>query len=102
MEISLNNAIGSITHQLQIWRRDFHQYAESGWFEFRTATLVADELDRLGYQLQLGKEVINAEDRMGLPSPQQLAEQEKRAIEQGALTKWLPIFQEDLRGSLRR
>lgn len=67
MEISLNNAIGSITHQLQIWRRDFHQYAESGWFEFRTATLVADELDRLGYQLQLGKEVINAEDRMGLP-----------------------------------
>ncbi|EOD8958222.1 M20 family metallo-hydrolase [Providencia stuartii] len=92
MEISLNNAIGSITHQLQIWRRDFHQYAESGWFEFRTATLVADELDRLGYQLQLGKEVINAEDRMGLPSPQQLAEQEKRAIEQGALTKWLPYF----------
>ncbi|WP_163554936.1 M20 family metallo-hydrolase, partial [Klebsiella pneumoniae] len=27
--------------QLQAWRRDFHRYAESGWFEFRTATLVA-------------------------------------------------------------
>lgn len=92
MEISLDKAITSITHQLQTWRRDFHQYAESGWFEFRTATFVADELDSLGYQLQLGKEVIQADARMGLPSQAKLAEQEQRAIAQGALTKWLPYF----------
>lgn len=92
MEICLSNAIENITDQLQAWRRDFHQYAESGWFEFRTATLVADELNRLGYQLQLGKEVINTDDRMGLPSPVQLAAQEKRAIAQGALIEWLPHF----------
>lgn len=89
---NLNNAIDAITHQLQTWRRDFHQYAESGWFEFRTATIVADELNRLGYQLQLGKEVINANDRMGLPPADQLALQEKRAIEQGAIIEWLPHF----------
>lgn len=89
---NLNNAIDAITHQLQTWRRDFHQYAESGWFEFRTATRVADELNRLGYQLQLGKEVINADDRMGLPPAEQLALQEKRAIEQGAILEWLPHF----------
>lgn len=89
---NLNNAIDTITHQLQTWRRDFHQYAESGWFEFRTATIVADELNRLGYQLQLGKEVINANDRMGLPPADQLALQEKRAIEQGAIIEWLPHF----------
>lgn len=92
MESNLNNAIDAITHQLQTWRRDFHQYAESGWFEFRTATQVADELNRLGYQLQLGKEVINADDRMGLPPAEQLALQEKRAIEQGAILEWLPHF----------
>ncbi|MDV5227410.1 M20 family metallo-hydrolase [Providencia rettgeri] len=89
---NLNYAIDAITHQLQTWRRDFHQYAESGWFEFRTATIVADELNRLGYQLQLGKEVINADDRMGLPPAEQLAWQEKRAIEQGAIIEWLPHF----------
>lgn len=80
MKICLNNAVENITDQLQTWRRDFHQYAESGWFEFRTATLVADELNRLGYQLQLGKDVIDADSRMGLPSSTQLADQEKRAI----------------------
>lgn len=92
MEICLNNAVENITDQLQTWRRDFHQYAESGWFEFRTATLVADELNRLGYQLQLGKDVIDADSRMGLPSSTQLADQEKRAITQGALIEWLPHF----------
>lgn len=92
MNTDLNSTIQQMAQQLQAWRRDFHQYAESGWFEFRTATLVTEELHQLGYQLQLGKEVVKADARMGLPSEEKLAEQEKRAIEQGALTQWLPHF----------
>ena len=49
------------------WRRDFHLHAESGWLEFRTASKVADILDGLGYQLALGRDVIDADSRMGLP-----------------------------------
>lgn len=92
MNTELDSTIQQMAQQLQAWRRDFHQYAESGWFEFRTATLVTEELHQLGYQLQLGKEVVKAEARMGLPSKEKLAEQEKRAIEQGALAQWLPHF----------
>ncbi|USR65288.1 M20 family metallo-hydrolase [Providencia stuartii] len=92
MNTDLDSTIQQMAQQLQAWRRDFHQYAESGWFEFRTATLVTEELHQLGYQLQLGKEVVKAEARMGLPSKEKLAEQEKRAIEQGALAQWLPHF----------
>lgn len=92
MNTDLDSTIQQMAQQLQAWRRDFHQYAESGWFEFRTATLVTEELHQLGYQLQLGKEVVKADVRMGLPSEEKLAEQEKRAIEQGALTQWLPHF----------
>lgn len=92
MNTDLDSTIQQMAQQLQAWRRDFHQYAESGWFEFRTATLVTEELHQLGYQLQLGKEVVKADARMGLPSKEKLAEQEKRAIEQGALTQWLPHF----------
>ncbi|MDC9613266.1 M20 family metallo-hydrolase [Xenorhabdus khoisanae] len=92
MGILLNESIQQITEQLQNWRRDFHHFAESGWFEFRTATIVADELHRLGYSLKMGKEVIKAEARMGLPSEQALQEQEQRAIKQGALVEWLPHF----------
>ncbi len=35
--------------------------------EFRTATLVAEELHQLGYSLALGREVVNESSRMGLP-----------------------------------
>lgn len=89
---TLSTLIAELSPQLQAWRRDFHRYAESGWFEFRTATLVAEQLDRLGYRLQLGREVIKADARMGLPSAEAMQAQEQRAREQGALEKWLPYF----------
>ncbi|MDU3890812.1 MAG: peptidase M20, partial [Serratia liquefaciens] len=46
MNNPLSMLVTDLYPQLQAWRRDFHRYAESGWFEFRTATLVAEELDR--------------------------------------------------------
>ncbi len=55
------------------WRRDFHLHAESGWLEFRTASKVAEILDGLGYQLALGRDVIDADSRMGLPDEDTLA-----------------------------
>lgn len=42
-------------------RRDFHKYAERGWLEMRTASLVARRLDSLGYQVSVGKEVMREE-----------------------------------------
>lgn len=92
MNNPLSMLVTDLYPQLQAWRRDFHRYAESGWFEFRTATLVAEELDRLGYRLQLGREVINADARMGLPSAEALQAQEQRAREQGALENGCHIF----------
>ena len=44
---SLNQFVNSLAPKLSHWRRDFHHYAESGWVEFRTATLVAEELQQL-------------------------------------------------------
>lgn len=65
------------------WRRDFHLHAESGWLEFRTASKVAEILDGLGYQLALGRDVIDADSRMGLPDEETLAQAFERAREQG-------------------
>lgn len=89
---TLSDLVNARIPQMRTWRRDLHQFAESGWLEFRTATLVAEELHRLGYQLQLGREVIDADARMGLPSAEVLAQQEARALQQGALPQWLPHF----------
>ena len=61
----------SLTEQMIAWRRDFHQYPEIGWTEFRTASIIAHELSQLGFRVQIGKEVLS-EDRMGVPSDFQL------------------------------
>lgn len=89
---ALSARVDQIFPALQKSRRDLHKYAESGWLEFRTSTLVAERLSELGYTLQLGREVIDADSRMGLPSNEVLKQQEQRALEQGAIARWMPHF----------
>ena len=65
-------------------RRDFHKYAERGWLELRTASIIARKLDDLGYQVLVGKEIMRPEGRMGIPSKRVLTMNYKRALSQGA------------------
>ena len=39
-------------------RRDLHKYPEAGWTEYRTASLVIQELRALGYEVAVGQEVL--------------------------------------------
>lgn len=80
----LDEYLRQLAPSMTQWRRDFHLHAESGWLEFRTASKVADILDGLGYQLALGRDVIDADSRMGLPDEETLAQAFERAREQGA------------------
>ena len=81
---SLAQYIQTLAPQLSAWRRDFHHFAESGWVEFRTAAKVAEILDHLGYELAMGRDVVDAESRMGLPDHAALESAFSRAREQGA------------------
>lgn len=65
-------------------RRDFHKYAESGWLEMRTSSIIARKLTDLGYEVLTGEDVCQKESRMGLPSQKVLDEAYERAIAQGA------------------
>lgn len=84
----INKAEG-LNADLTTWRRDFHKHAESGWTEFRTSSIIAKHLEDLGYEILLGKEIINEKDRMGLPSKEQLDKHYKRALEDGGLEKYM-------------
>lgn len=75
------------------WRRDLHQHAESGWLEFRTASIVAAKLESWGFEVKAGREVIKQEARMGVPSEAVLKQHFERALNQGADPKWLPYFE---------
>ncbi|MDF2875334.1 MAG: iaaH 2 [Sporomusa sp.] len=79
--------------QLVNCRRDLHKHAETAWTEFRTASIVAETLTRLGYQVTVGEAVIDAEVMMGVPSQQELLNHQERAIAQGAEPNWVGRMQ---------
>ena len=44
----------ALTEEIIEWRRDFHMHPETGFDVQRTAGIVADELERLGYRVRRG------------------------------------------------
>jgi aminobenzoyl-glutamate utilization protein A len=80
-----------IEREIVGYRRDFHRHAESGWTEFRTASLVARRLSDLGYEVKAGREVVKDDERMGLPSPEVLEERWQRAANQGGDPEFLEV-----------
>ena len=74
---------GRVEAKVIAYRRDFHQHAELGWTEFRTASLVARRVSELGYDVQIGRQVLVGEERMGLPPVEVLEECWQRAQCQG-------------------
>ncbi|MEA4881001.1 MAG: amidohydrolase [Synergistaceae bacterium] len=81
-------------------RIDFHKFAESGWFEMRTASLIARRLTEMGFEVLAGSDVCLAESRMGLPDEDELEEHYARAKEQGADPQFLPRIKGGFTGVL--
>ena len=65
-------------------RRNLHQHPETGWTEFRTASLIIKELKALGYEVSFGAAVVNEEYMMGVPNATDLSAYMERAISEGA------------------
>ena len=64
-------------------RRDLHRHPETGWTEFRTASMIIGELKKLGYDVKFGADVIDEKSMMGVPSEAELADYMQRAISEG-------------------
>lgn len=77
-----------IEPRLISYRRDFHKYAETGWNEYRTASIIAERLHSLGYELRIGREVVDADTRMAVPAEPVQRQQYQRALSQGAVEKY--------------
>ncbi|NHX37510.1 MULTISPECIES: amidohydrolase [Halolamina] len=70
-------------------RRDLHRYPEEGWTEFRTTALVAEELDERGFDLHLGPDAVDPEERLGVPDEERLDAALERARELGSPEEYL-------------
>ena len=84
MSVDMKEAVKQIEEQIIEWRREFHQYPETAWTEFRTADRVVKILNNFGYEVQYGSQVIKEAAMMGLPPKEILEKSLKRAVEEGA------------------
>ena len=65
-------------------RRDLHRHPEPAWCEFRTASKVVAALRAMGWAVKFGRDVVQADARMGLPDPRELDRFYRLALESGA------------------
>ena len=84
--------------ELTAVRRDFHKYAEPGWQEMRTSSIIARKLTDLGYQVLVGEQVCDRESRMGVPSQKVLDDAYARAVAQGADPEFVKATKDGMTG----
>ena len=77
-------AAQALQEEMVARRRDLHKHPETGWTEFRTASMVVKELEKLGYTVTYGAEVVDEASMMGVPSVADLEKYMERAISEGA------------------
>lgn len=75
-------------------RRDFHQYPELGFTEFRTAAIVVEYLREYGYDVLFGKDTLDGPSCLGMPDENVIEDAFNRAIQHGAN----PDIVENMRG----
>jgi len=96
---SMAGFIDSKSDEMKIMRRDFHKYAEAGWHEIRTCSIIADHLFKMGYtNVLMGKECFKADSRMGLPDQKELDEVYERALSEGAVMPYAEKFKDGFTG----
>jgi len=71
----------ALEQELRALRREFHQYPESGWTEFRTTVRIIEELEQLDLPVRYGREIHAPEKMFGLPKAEVLEACWQRAAE---------------------
>ena len=65
-------------------RRDLHKHPETGFTEFRTASMIVNELQALGYEVFYGDDCVVEAEMFGVPSKAVLTKHMERAVAEGA------------------
>jgi len=87
-----------MTEELVACRRDFHKFAEPGWCEMRTTSLLARRLKDMGYPIVVGKAVCKDDARMGVPKQEVLDFYYEEAKRTGADPEFLPYTKDGFTG----
>ncbi|MBD8071204.1 amidohydrolase [Bacillus sp. PS06] len=83
MADKLHQFLEMLTPYLTTKRRELHEQPELGFTEYVTTYKLDQELRELGFTTTVGKEAVVSSERVGLPHPEELRENEERARKQG-------------------
>lgn len=98
MKDKILNYTREIEDELINLRRDFHAFPEKGWEEVRTSSIIASILTKLGYEVLIGEDVCEREDRMGVPIQKELDYAYNRAMEHGAIPEYAEKMKDGMTG----
>jgi aminobenzoyl-glutamate utilization protein A len=87
-----------ITTEMIRLRRDFHRHPELGFCEFRTAAIVAGTLEKLGWKVTTGRDVMSRNERMDVPPAAEIDAAVAEALRDGAEPDWVEHFRDGLTG----
>lgn len=94
--------VEALRGDLVAWRRDLHRHAETAWTEFRTSAVIAGRLAALGFEVALGRAVLEPDARMGVPPRDVLDAAWRRALDEGAPAALLREMEGGLTGVVGR
>ncbi|RNF39584.1 amidohydrolase [Planococcus salinus] len=83
-------------------RRALHRHPELGFTEYVTTYEISKQLEKLGYALSHGHDIMVSQERMGVPKQQELEENEERALEQGVPQEFLNVMKGGHTGVIAR
>lgn len=63
-----------------VYRRLFHKYPEPGWLTFFATIFIAEHLEKAGFKVFVGREILKDEKRMDPPTEEETALWEQRAV----------------------
>lgn len=63
-----------------VYRRLFHKYPEPGWLTFFATIFIAEHLEKAGFKILVGREILKDEKRMDPPTEEETALWEQRAV----------------------
>ena len=88
-EASLEQLVATHYAEAGEWRRLMHKCPQPSWLEFFSTGLVAEKLSEWGYEIKMGRDILEADKLLLLPSDEKLEEEYQRALKAGAKEKYL-------------
>jgi len=65
------------------WRRELHKHPQPAWLEFFATGFIAEKLTKFGYEVKLGRDIIDEQKQLLLPNEEKLQVEYESALKDG-------------------